>query len=81
MFVAGLTEIHVDVGNLGLLEKVLDGLSRMMGNCSGGRLWEDANLKRDGTGDRFPYFGLFFILALFFVFGRFPVLNKRCLSS
>jgi hypothetical protein len=65
--VEGLAEVDIDVGDLVVLEKGQDVLSRVVGSRSGGRLGGDANPNGDRTDDRFLSLGLFFTLGLYFL--------------
>jgi hypothetical protein len=50
--VGGLAKVDVDVGDLVVLEKSEDVLSRAVGSRSGGGVGGDANPDSDGTDDR-----------------------------
>jgi hypothetical protein len=59
--ISGLAKVDVDVGDLVVLEKSEDVLSRAVGSRRGGSVGRDANPDSDGTDNRLS-------LALFIVF-------------
>jgi hypothetical protein len=62
--VGRLTEVDVDVGDLVVLEKSQNILSRAVGSRRGGSVGGDANPDSDGTDDRFLSLA-FFLLYVF----------------
>jgi len=62
--VGGLAEVDVDVGDLVVLEKSEDVLSRAVGSRSGGSVGGDANPDSDGTDDRVPSLAFFVVFVL-----------------
>ena len=61
--VGGLAELDVDVGDLVVLEKSEDVLSRAVGSRSGGGVGGDANPDSDGTDDRTRSLTFFVVLV------------------
>lgn len=60
--VGGLAEVDVDIGDLVILKKSEDVLSRAVGSCSGGSVGGDANPDSDGTDDRVLSLAFFVVL-------------------
>ena len=82
--IGGLAELEVDVGDLVVLEKSEDILSRAMGSRSGGGVGGDANPDSDGTDDRTRSLTFFVVLVLnVFVLDDFLETNDidRCKTN
>ena len=62
--IGGLAEVDINVGDLVVLEKSEDVLSRAVGSRSGGGVGGDANPDSDGTDDRVLSLALFVVLVL-----------------